>query len=618
MSTAAKYLGKALAQQGAMQTKRFYLYGVSFTVFFASLLGCSARRAELTQTPVSTCATPLTATIAPANQSLTNIHAGESITWMIQAQGCTGNYSVSFNNQTVAFTTASPALIPVNYPAAVDKTESAVVQSVNASGTSLGSQTIFSAPFSVGTQAGCSAYANTSQTTVPVDSAGNLSQPVSISFQVSNSSAFRLTQILDNSVAVPTAAVSVSQPAPANPSAPLPTNSATAVSLQLSFSAAGQHSLSFQVQSPSGSTGSCNASVILTPLPAAAPLITSFVAVPETAVVGQAVTLTLQASGSITSVQIDGQEAPLNNGFYKRVVTATTTGLITSNAVVTGSGGTSPRSTTYKVSPTCALQVLTSPTSLPGSFTLNMSIAGNYTAGEFSGPHITPFSILGGSSVSNVVKTIQMAASPAVTTLTLYGPDGTNGTCNATALYQAPNVPQPPTISLKANGQITSAQVPVYTSPSIQWTSSGATNCNLVRNGSQLSSSLNGTVAISNIYSNSTVSLDCWNAGGHTQAQVALVVIGKWFPTYRDRCSKVCQDQALVSQQSPEGARCASGAIRPASAFGYINFATCSGGCSPQTSIDVAGADSRVGRCLRPGQDRDTTYDITLGCFCGR
>jgi hypothetical protein len=546
---------------------------------------------------------------------------------MIQAQGCTGKYSVQMNNQTASFTSVNPALLSVTYNNEADKTESAVIQSLDDNGNILVSTTIFSASFSVGAQSGCSVSASTAQATIPVDASGNIAQSISIPFQITGTSSFSLVQVLDNSLPITPSSILVTQPTPANPASPFPTAQVSSLSLQLPFSSVGQHTLSFQVTKASGGSGSCSSTVTLTPVTTTAPLILSFSASPSVAIVGEPVTLILQASGQISSASIDGTAASFTNGVHTRVVPASKTGKVTSTATVTGPGGTSGRQLTYEVAPRCQVRALDSATSLPGAFHALLDITGDFQTAAFSGTGITPLALPGGAGLSGKTVDLEMLSSPAQILVNVYGPDSTTAQCSAQAIYQAPSIPQPPAVSLTANSVTSNTTVFLNSNPVVSWTSSGAAQCSITRDGNPLATDLNGSRTLTNILSDSVVAIDCSNAGGHTTARVSIAVPGRWFQSASDpskinklSCSEFCGSVGLVSKASPfDGAKCVSGEVHPSSAAGIIQFTY---GYWPNTAPNNSvGADTtRRMFCYRPNQknDHDRDTDVNVGCFCGR
>ncbi|MCX7160409.1 MAG: hypothetical protein NT176_15085, partial [Proteobacteria bacterium] len=75
---------------------------------------------------------------------------------------------------------------------------------------------------------------------------------------------------------------------------------------------------------------------------------------------------------------------------------------------------------------------------------------------------------------------------------------------------------------------------------------------------------------------------------GATLAALETVpVVGRdgWFLYEGESCPAVCEAIGLQNVPSPEGALCASGEIRPASAVGIVQFKK---GCWPNCSADAA------------------------------
>lgn len=107
---------------------------------------------------------------------------------------------------------------------------------------------------------------------------------------------------------------------------------------------------------------------------------------------------------------------------------------------------------------------------------------------------------------------------------------------------------------------------------------------------------------------------------GATLAALETVpVLGRdgWFLYEGESCPAVCEAIGLTNVPSPEGALCASGEVRPASAIGIVQFKK---GCWPNCAAEgpsVMGAQSIGGSCYKPGQKRDNDRtDVTMGCFC--
>src|SRR5690606_17180035 len=89
-----------------------------------------------------------------------------------------------------------------------------------------------------------------------------------------------------------------------------------------------------------------------------------------------------------------------------------------------------------------------------------------------------------------------------------------------------------------------------------------------------------------------------------------------WYSVAGQECNQFCASNRLVSQRSPEGAMCASGEIRPASALQQrVNFAY---GVWPDSSPHYNVTATSSGRyCYNVGQGRDNDRtDLTVGCYC--
>lgn len=93
--------------------------------------------------------------------------------------------------------------------------------------------------------------------------------------------------------------------------------------------------------------------------------------------------------------------------------------------------------------------------------------------------------------------------------------------------------------------------------------------------------------------------------------------ISRWYGVNGANCRTYCQSIGMFSGLSYEGAQCASGENRPASAVGSVSFSNgCWPNCSPQYSNN---ARSVGGYCYKPGQKQDNDRtDVTVGCFCQR
>lgn len=578
-------------------------------VVLAAILGaCSARRTTL-QSGVQ-CSSPLQATIKPVSGSLANVNVGASVTWMVAAQGCTGKFRVEHGNNAYDFSSASPAVFSVTYPAAREMTEIAEVLAIDEAGTVIGQVSVSSAAFSIAGVSACTVLAGSDQISVPVNSSGQMSEPVAVSFQVKHTAPISLRQVINGGAPV----------AAANVNLTLPTVSALTHNLQIQIGAPGAQTFAFRVQNAGGEQGECSGSVVLTPVITQAPLITTFNASPMVLNIGQPMNLNLQATGNITSATIDGTPAPLSSGANTRSVIVTRTGALTSTATVTGPGGTSSRTAHYFVNPTCQVRPVRPPTAIPGPLELAVDVAGDFVVAVVSGAAISSANIAGvAGGVTNLPITVQMLSTPAAVNVIVYGPSGTAGTCGGTAIYTPPNLPPLPTLTLTANGQTGTVVVEAKRNAAIAWSSNGATACTLNRDGVLLSNALSGTHSQTDVKVDVVFDLSCSNAGGTTTAQVRLDAVGRWFqvPISTDTCSDHCSAMDLNNLASVEGARCASGENRPASAAGIISYRACFPNCTP--GGNVSGAASEGMFCYRPGQVRDAdTSDRTEGCFCGR
>jgi hypothetical protein len=95
---------------------------------------------------------------------------------------------------------------------------------------------------------------------------------------------------------------------------------------------------------------------------------------------------------------------------------------------------------------------------------------------------------------------------------------------------------------------------------------------------------------------------------------------GQWYPSFPPGapCLMLCAFGGKVMAPSPEGAHCASGELRPASAVAAgIAFLTgCpNSDCSPQQGPLITHSVEQF--CFKPGQKQDkNSTDLTMGCFC--
>ncbi len=96
-----------------------------------------------------------------------------------------------------------------------------------------------------------------------------------------------------------------------------------------------------------------------------------------------------------------------------------------------------------------------------------------------------------------------------------------------------------------------------------------------------------------------------------------LVPPGKWYQASSQVCPTFCAGLGRANVASPEGARCMSGEVRPASgvaagiAFVYGCWPSCAamGGAIASVSVGTY--------CYYPGQKQDGDgSDLTVGCFC--
>lgn len=99
---------------------------------------------------------------------------------------------------------------------------------------------------------------------------------------------------------------------------------------------------------------------------------------------------------------------------------------------------------------------------------------------------------------------------------------------------------------------------------------------------------------------------------------------GRWYQADKAHCSDFCSKMKLTSGPGPDGASCASGESRPASAIqAGIKFTFgCWQDCSPQpphtaTTTIPWWSWTGEGYCYTAGQTQDWgTTDLTVGCFC--
>lgn len=96
-----------------------------------------------------------------------------------------------------------------------------------------------------------------------------------------------------------------------------------------------------------------------------------------------------------------------------------------------------------------------------------------------------------------------------------------------------------------------------------------------------------------------------------------LVPPGTWYQASSQVCPTFCATLGRANVGSPEGARCMSGEVRPASgvaagiAFVYGCWPSCAAIAGPIASVSVGGY------CYYPGQKQDGDgTDKTVGCFC--
>ena len=92
---------------------------------------------------------------------------------------------------------------------------------------------------------------------------------------------------------------------------------------------------------------------------------------------------------------------------------------------------------------------------------------------------------------------------------------------------------------------------------------------------------------------------------------------GSWYPAKMKECSKFCDKKGMDNVPSPDGAYCASGENKPASALAAgIDFLF---GCWPNCSAGLRGPapKSKGPFCYAQGQKKDNDKtDRTVACFC--
>jgi len=93
--------------------------------------------------------------------------------------------------------------------------------------------------------------------------------------------------------------------------------------------------------------------------------------------------------------------------------------------------------------------------------------------------------------------------------------------------------------------------------------------------------------------------------------------VGQWYQANAKNCPTFCAGLGKTNTTSPEGARCISGEMRPASAVAAgIKFTYgCWSSCAPMTGTVNSSSDGNY--CYTPNQKRDGDgTDLTVGCFC--
>jgi len=90
-----------------------------------------------------------------------------------------------------------------------------------------------------------------------------------------------------------------------------------------------------------------------------------------------------------------------------------------------------------------------------------------------------------------------------------------------------------------------------------------------------------------------------------------------WVASNREDCYQVCERAGLRLDESPEGAQCASGEVRPNSALAAgVRFPY---GTWGDGSLSVYGATAYGEFCYAPGSRRDNDRtDLTVACYCSR
>ncbi len=532
VSTRGNRLGSGFAVfKGIMNTSLQSVGSVSrlfLLVLLSIVLGaCSARRTRMMEGGVSLCQTPIQATLASATGSLQGIGVGAEVAWMVRASGCTGKFRIEYSGGTLDFTSAAPAIFRVTYPVAREYSETIEVVSIDGAGLVVGRVSISSDSFAVGGANFCSVLASSNQLNVPVNASNQMSAPVAIGFQLSHSTEFSLKQVLLNNVAVVGSALNRS----------LPTALANPQSVDVLIGAPGTQALRFQVQNAAGELGECKASVVLTPVVSTVPLITDFRATPMNATIGQVMSLDLQVSGAVTSADIDGSAVSLVNGMVSRPIVPTRTGLITAKATVVGPGGVSNRNLQFLVNPKCTIRPIAPPSAVPGPLSLLVDVSGDFVVGVVEGPNSAPATftppsgVLGG--ISGLPVTVQMNASPAPITLTVYGPNGSMGQCGGTAVYNAPILPVP---TLSVNGSVASPLVPIevpyLSSVTFTWSSTNATSCILNPGGY---TGLSGTQTVAGLAKNTRFILTCTGPGGTGKTSAMINVPCPASTTYANK-----------------------------------------------------------------------------------
>lgn len=93
---------------------------------------------------------------------------------------------------------------------------------------------------------------------------------------------------------------------------------------------------------------------------------------------------------------------------------------------------------------------------------------------------------------------------------------------------------------------------------------------------------------------------------------------GKWYQANRHECPALCAGKNLQNVNGPEGGKCMSGEVRPASGIAQgITFHWGCGNNPCSSSSSAVGAKSYGEECYRTGQKQDDDdTDFTVGCFC--